>query len=365
MKRWGSWIAVVMLMVMVLSGCSSGSQDTSSGASEAQNTETSIHNQASTTDGGAASGSSSDKSAAAKSDSKVEAEKPASANASLPNSSSQTTETAAGFNSQDLSSGLNKKLMYKGNIVMQIPDYGKAQTEIRNKVTLSGGYIVNFNETQSDSERGGTFVVKVPATGFSSFLNSLEKIAHEDLQRSIEGQDVTEEYVDLESRLKAKQIMEEQYIAFMKKATKTTDLVTFAGELERIQSEIEQIKGRMRYINQNVSYSTVEIRLYEEVKPKEPNKVKAEETPLGKRASGAFQGSIDVITLMVQWVIVILSGSLPVLVIAAIILLIVWLVRKSRGQSREEAARKRREMNAGSKVLPNGEERSNAPKDEP
>ena len=62
--------------------------------------------------------------------------------------------------------------------------------------------------------------MKVPANGFSSFIDRLENIAHESLQRSIEGQDVTEEYIDLESRLKAKQIMEEQYVAFMKKRPK-------------------------------------------------------------------------------------------------------------------------------------------------
>ena len=56
-----------------------------------------------------------------------------------------------------------------------------------NTVTLSGGYIVNFSETQSSSEKGGTFIVKVPANGFSSFIDRLENIAHESLQRSIEG----------------------------------------------------------------------------------------------------------------------------------------------------------------------------------
>ncbi|MFD2879453.1 DUF4349 domain-containing protein [Paenibacillus rhizoplanae] len=61
----------------------------------------------------------------------------------------------------------------------------------------------------------------MPAAGFSPFLNNLEKIKHEKLQRSIQGQDVSEEYVDLESRLKAKQMMETQYIDFMKKSDQT------------------------------------------------------------------------------------------------------------------------------------------------
>lgn len=361
MKKWGSWIAGLMLIVMLASGCSSASQDKSSGT-EAKAVETSMLDQAaSTADGGDAHS----KNEAASKDSASKQEAPASPDAKLPDTSAQTMEGTAGFNSQDLSSGLNKKLMYKANIVMEILDYGKAQSEIRNMVTLSGGYIVNFSETQSTSEKGGTFVIKVPATGFSPFLNSLEKIKHENLQRNIEGQDVSEEYVDLESRLKAKQIMEEQYVAFMKKATKTDDLVSFANELERIQSEIEQIKGRMRYINQNVSYSTVEIRIFEEVKEIEKQKEKEIQAPLGKRASTAFQGSIDVITLVIQWILVILSGSLPILIIAAIVLFVLWLVRRSRHRNQEEAANRRRELNAGSKAEPNGETGiSGEPKDE-
>lgn len=293
------------------------------------------------------------------SESNSQAEQPVSTEQKLPESPTQIAGGTAGFNAQDLSSGLNKKLMYKANIVMEIPDYGKAQSEVRNKVALSGGYIVNFSETQSTSEKGGTFVVKIPATGFSSFLSSLEKIKNENLQRSIEGQDVTEEYVDLESRLKAKQLMEEQYINFMKKATKTNDLVAFSNELERIQTEIEQIKGRMRYINQNVSYSTVEIRLYETVK--EPSEVQDPKVqkPLGKRAFQSFQGSIDVITLVFQWIIVILSGSLPVLILAAITLLVVWLVRRSRRRQRYEAASKRKQLNADTKRESMGEDRDN------
>jgi len=341
MRKRSLWIAALMLIVLLVSGCSSGSQDKSEGGAAGAETQTTAADQASNAEGDAAAKNVS----AVQSD--RNAEEPASADAELPNMPSPAQTSGAGFNSQDLSNGLNKKLMYKANIVMEIQDYGKAQSEVRNIVTLSGGYIVNFSETQSTSERGGTFIVKVPANGFSSFLNRLEDIAHENLQRSIEGQDATEEYVDLESRLKAKQIMEEQYVAFMKKATKTTDLVAFANELERIQSEIEQMKGRMRYIDQNVSYSTVEIRLYETPQKKDDRKSSAAQAPLGQRVSEAFQGSIDVITIIVQWMIVILSGSLPVLVIAALVLLILWLVRKSGQRKREEAAQKRKLLNNG------------------
>ena len=139
----------LMLIVLLVSGRSSGSQDKSAGgAAPVEKQVTSTDQSSNKTDGGAAKAESetADKS-------KNSAEEPASADAELPNMPSPAQTSGAGFNPQDLSSGLNQKLMYKANIVMEIQDYGKAQSEVRNTVTLSGGYIVNFSETQSSGEK--------------------------------------------------------------------------------------------------------------------------------------------------------------------------------------------------------------------
>lgn len=239
----------------------------------------------------------------------------------------------AGFNSSDSTAeALNKKLIYTANLVIQVKDYATAQSEVRNLVSLSGGYIVEFSENQSTQEVGGSFILKVPANGFASLLNNIEKLKHESLQQSIKGQDVSEEYVDLESRLKVKELMETQYTEFMKKATKTTELVTFANELGAIQEDIEQIKGRMRYINNNVSYSTIEIRLYQQEGKVDPAVVKEEKGPLLDRANDALKGTIDVLTLLFQWLVVILFGALPVLLVGIVIWIAIWLTRRNRVQ---------------------------------
>ncbi|WP_245954623.1 DUF4349 domain-containing protein [Fontibacillus phaseoli] len=252
-------------------------------------------------------------------------------NASLPptESAAESDRASSGFQGTDSAAGLNKKLIYHANVVMEVKDYGKAQSEIRNLITLTGGYIVEFSENQSQHERGGTFILKVPAAGFSSFLDRLEQLKPETIQQSIQGQDVSEEYVDLESRLKVKQAMEARYLKFVDEATQTSQLVEFVNELERIQTEIEQIKGRMRYIDNNVSFSTIEIRLYQ---PMETSIVKLneEKPPLYKRAQDALTGSIDVILLVLQWLVVVLSGALPLIVIGAVIAAIVWPLRRRR-----------------------------------
>lgn len=323
MRKWGTFFTVMILALsLLLGGCGSANEDMASDskANSGSSTETSDMMLNTTTSTESLSLS-------------QEAEAPAAdlggeSQVSDTSAAEASDRAASGFMPADSAAGLNKKLMYKANVVMEVTDYGKAQSAVRNLVTLTGGYIVEFSESQSQDERGGTFILKVPASGFSSFLDQLEKMKSESQQRSIQGQDVSEEYVDMESRLKVKEAMEARYLKFINEATKTNELVEFANELERIQTEIEQIKGRMRYIDKNVSFSTVEIRLYQ---PEESLITKSkEDAPLLERAKNALSGSLEVLSMIIQWGIVVLSGALPLLIIGAVIGIPWWLLRRDR-----------------------------------
>lgn len=165
MRTWGSWLAAFMFVILLVTGCSSGSSkdSASSAGGTVESSAASDHaaNTAAVQDQQASTASTAEE----KSSLAAEPEQQAGTVKAL----EADTAPEAGFTAQDLAGGLNKKLIYKAHLVMEIQDYAKAQTEVRNMVTLSGGYIVNFSETDSASERGGTFILKVPASGFSSF----------------------------------------------------------------------------------------------------------------------------------------------------------------------------------------------------
>ncbi|MFE4711142.1 DUF4349 domain-containing protein [Paenibacillus sp. NPDC056722] len=345
MRKWGLYGIWFLILVIVVTGCGSADKNSSNMAADS---------------GTASSESKFDSEAliqksemADKSMSNVSADSDASAEGGSGDGSTDTagdstalntSKAGAGFTGSDVVAGLNKKLIYRANLNMEVDNYAKAQTEVRNMVTLAQGYIIEFNENMSEYEQGGTFIMKVPASGFSSFLSNLEKVKHAKLQRSIQGQDVSEEYVDLESRLKAKQMMEAQYTEFMKKATKPADLVAFANELGSIQVEIERIKGRMRYIDQNVSFSTVELRLYQTDESLDVMKKKGQD-PLGTRASQALSGSLNALSVTFQWIVVILAGALPILIGAALVLIIVFAYRRRRQHRQSEESQLIREAN--------------------
>lgn len=340
MRKWGLHYLCVLILTVVLAGCSSGDF----------NSESSAKNSGSNSMSNAAPVEAETESAMASTANQSTSEVPKSAEGGSENSavkgaaSDNTDPIGAGFTGSDVVAGLNKKLIYRANLNMEVEDYGKAQTEIRNLVTMAKGYIIEFNENMSQYEQGGTFILKVPATGFSPFLNNLEKIKHASLQRNIQGQDVSEEYVDLESRLKAKQLMEAQYTEFMKKATKSSDLVAFANELGAIQETIEQIKGRMRYINQNVSFSTVELRVYQTDEAIAVKK-QEEQAPLMERASDALSGSLKALSIMFQWIFIVLAGALPILIGLGVLLAIIFVIRKYIREQRERQSLRIRQGN--------------------
>lgn len=247
-------------------------------------------------------------------------------------------------------SAMDRKLIYNASVTMEVEDYGAAQTELFNLVPLSGGYLLNFSDTQTRYELGGNFVIKVPSQGFQSFLSNLEKLAKkpEEVQRSVWGEDVTEEYVDLTSRLKAQQAVEERLLSFMEKATNTENLLQYSNELARVQENIETIKGRMRYLDQNVAFSTVELRMYQRIGEREPEK---SDLSVAQRAGKAMKDSGLAILALFEGLVVLLAGALPILLVLVIILTPLWMLyRKSRSQWAEARSRSERAGSYSTKI---------------
>ena len=109
----------------------------------------------------------------------------------------------------------------------------------------------------------GKIIVRVPGNYFHRFITDAEGEAAEVLTRNVTGQDITEQYVDLESRVKSKRAVEERLLEFMVNAEKTEDLLKISSDLAKVQEEIELIVGKMNYLENQTSYSTIEITMFE------------------------------------------------------------------------------------------------------
>jgi uncharacterized lipoprotein YehR (DUF1307 family) len=221
--------------------------------------------------------------------------------------------------------GFDRKLIYKANVTMEVESYDRTQSEVRGSIVAAGGYILQFSEYNSKAEKGGTFVIKVPSSGFFGMIDALEAMKPISLNRNMQGSDVTEEYVDLESRLKAKQMTEARLLDFMEKATKADELVSFSNELGRIQEDIEKLKGRMRYLDQNVAFSTIELRMFEKLKGESASNDDKPDSVM-KRAGEAMKKSGEVLSSVFAGLLVFVAGALPVLVVLAILLIPAYFI---------------------------------------
>ncbi|MCZ8518765.1 MULTISPECIES: DUF4349 domain-containing protein [Paenibacillus] len=229
-----------------------------------------------------------------------------------------------------------RQIIYKANLSMRVDTYTDAVARIQEVVRQSGAYVLSSSENTAGPDKNGFFIIKVPANGFQPLIKLLEGIDPQ-LQRSIEGQDVTEEFVDLTARLKAKQAVEARLLSFIEKAAKADELVAFSAELGKVQEDIERITGRMRYLEQHVAFSTVELRV--EQKVSSADRIHSEERgPLWSRASRALDSTLTVMGFLLEWTVVSLVGALPVLLLAGGVGGLYWFYKRWRRGRAESAA---------------------------
>ncbi|MCR8845756.1 DUF4349 domain-containing protein [Paenibacillus sp. SC116] len=256
------------------------------------------------------------------------------------------TETSNSENKQTADSELvtqtaaaqDRKLVYKAEITMEVKEYDLAKPSINELIHRAGGHITEYSDTQNAYEHGGVYTLRVPADKFQAIMTMLEQLDVERFERSYTTQDVTEEYVDLESRLKAKRLVESRLLAYIEKATKADDLLSFSDTLATTQEEIERILGRQKYLNNLVSMSTIQLRVYESSENVAAKKL---EEAFGERIGRTLNSSLEALVGLGKGIVIMAVALLPFVIVFAIFLFpIVYMVKRRR---RSRAASKQKE----------------------
>ena len=195
-----------------------------------------------------------------------------------------------------------------------------------------GGYVVSSNSQASgeeDSMKSGTVTLRIPVTGFSAAMGEARKLG-EIKNQYIGTEDVTEEYVDLEARITNSEANVRQLLGLLAKAKTVDEVLQVQQVLTSAQAELEQLKGRQRYLDENTSYSTLTMNIYE---------TGVETTPAGEwgfvaALKDALHNLVDAINQIVRG----LGWLIPTLVVIAIIAFIAYLIiRRIVRRNRERA----------------------------
>lgn len=160
---------------------------------------------------------------------------------------------------------VNRRIIYNAYLELEVKQYLEVVSSIEQTVNEMNGYVVSNQTSRFDDElHYGHLTLRIPQESLNLFFDFLD--GHDQIyiqHRDLVGEDVTEQYVDLETRLKSRQELEARLLAFMEEAKSTEDLLNISRDLSNVQYEIEMIKGQMNYINNRADLATVELNLTE------------------------------------------------------------------------------------------------------
>lgn len=223
-----------------------------------------------------------------------------------------------------------RKIIRNADLQLEASSPEESQQKITAIAESKGGFVIESQQSSSNSNVTVrdivTMTVRVPAEKFNESLDEIRKVSSRVITETVRGQDVTEEFVDIEARLKTKRALEEQFLEIMKQGKTVQDALQVQRELATVRGEIEQIEGRKRFLENQSSLSTIRITL------KSPTAYTANPKgffyQLGEAISSGFNFALNFILWLVYFAIAILPFVL--FVVLPIFLLLRYFWRRLR-----------------------------------
>lgn len=229
-----------------------------------------------------------------------------------------------------------RMIIWTGDVAMVVEDAGESLEEIETIARDLGGYVVDSSSWYQDEVLRARLTIRVAAGEFDAAMSRLKELAIKVERRNVSTQDVTEEYTDLDSRLRNLEATETELLelltAVRQRTGKAEDVLAVHRELSSIRGQIEQVKGRMQYLSKMAAMATINIELV-------PDVLARPIIVAGWRPSGTLANALRSLVRTLQWVadaaIWTVFYLLPVLLVAAIPLLVLrlaWRRWKKRGE---------------------------------
>jgi hypothetical protein len=223
-----------------------------------------------------------------------------------------------------------RKIVYTAQVEVIVDEFDATEQKLLQLVkSLKGAYIARSDlQGSTGSSRQGTWTVRLPQEQFDDFVAEVAKFG--ELKRNKrDSEDVTDEYYDLQARIKNKQVEEERLLKHLEKSTgKLEDILAVEKELSRVRGEIERHQGRLKYLEKLTALTTVTITIHERktYMPPEPQSP-AFSTTLGR----TFAGSLEALTALGKGLVIFFVALAPWLPILALLGgAIWWLARRAR-----------------------------------
>ena len=217
--------------------------------------------------------------------------------------------------SQSMAEAMNRKILRNADLTLEVPDPSATQRKITSIAESLGGFVVTAESKQRQSGDSGkqelevNVVVRVPAPQFGSALDQIRAQGVRVIQEKTTGQDVTEEFIDLEARIKTQKALELQFLEIMKQANKVADALEVQRQIADVRTEIEKLEGRRRFLENRASLSTITVTLHS------PTAIAVSTSGFGRNIREAVADSVTVASTIVLFLIRFVIVMVPILIL--------------------------------------------------
>jgi hypothetical protein len=227
----------------------------------------------------------------------------------------------------------DRKIIRNANITIEVPSTTEAQHRVTSIAEAHGGFVVTSEAKQRESNDPAQrtldikLVVRVPSNQFGNAFDEIRKLAGNTPAEQVTSQDVTEDFIDLEARIKTQKALEVQFLEIMRQAHKIEDALEVQRQIAEVRTEIEKLEGRKRFLENRSSLSTINVNI-QTPKPV----ITVTQSGFGRSLREAVSDSVTLASDMVLFFarFVIMMAPVLVFVLLPMGLVLRYLIRRAK-----------------------------------
>lgn len=224
---------------------------------------------------------------------------------SAKNESATTSDTESDL-ADPASPQIPQKIIKEASLRFETNDLEETFKQIQTAIAANKASIQNDSEGKDYNNIYRNLTIRIPSENFDAFINSVSKGVSYFERKDISAQNVTEQYIDLTTRLNTKRKLEARYLEILQKATKISEILEIEKQISAIREEIEAKEGQLKYLESRVSESTVTIEFYKTIAQKEGIKASYGSKIWTAIQSGFYSLSEFLISIISLWPFIIL-----------------------------------------------------------
>ena len=206
-----------------------------------------------------------------------------------------------------------RKLIKNGSMTLVVDNLEQTRSEVLNLIEKHGGYCANEQYSSWEHSSSYNLTVRIPCDKFDGFVAEVEAGKGKIESKSMYINDVTAEYIDLETRLNTKRSYLERYKQLLKSAKSVQEIVSIEDKIRSLEEEIDSTVGQLKYLSNQVDYSTLHLNIRHDdanYDPHHPEHNQSVAQRLCQSLQGGFRGLVDFVFFLVRiwpaWIIILL-----------------------------------------------------------